>query len=100
IFAINTVMGARIFTLFFLLAAFAPGPGIYAQKKADRKVAKQLQADITYLASDELEGRRTGFDGERKAADYIESRYKALGILPYEGRYRYPFQFTYGKEIM
>ena len=72
---------------------------VQARNKTDRKVAKQLEADISYLASDELQGRRTGSDGEHKAADYIENRYKQLGIGAYKGQYRYPFNFTYGREI-
>ena len=83
--------------LFIALIAFST-VGL-AKKKSDRKVAKQLQTDIGYLASDELAGRRTGTEGERKAADYIEKRYKELGIQPYNGQYRYPFHFVYGREM-
>lgn len=60
---------------------------------------KRLKADIEYLASDELEGRRTGSEGERKAAEYLERRYQKEEIQPYRGSYRHPFQFVYGKEI-
>jgi aminopeptidase YwaD len=71
----------------------------FADKKADKKTMKRLKTDISYLASDELEGRRTSTAGEAKATDYIESRYKEMGISPYKGHYRYPFHFIYGKEI-
>lgn len=70
-----------------------------AQSKADKKTIKQLKEDIEYLASDALEGRRTASEGERKAADYIESRYLKEKIQPYLGHYRHPFPFVYGKEI-
>jgi aminopeptidase YwaD len=70
-----------------------------AQTKAEKKVIKRLKADIEYLASDELEGRRTGSEGERKAAEYLERRYQKEEIQPYRGSYRHPFQFVYGKEI-
>ena len=90
-------MVTRIFTLFILLTAFAQGS--FAQSKEDRKAAKRLQSDITFLASDELEGRRTSTEGERKAADYIEKRYKEIKISPYKNQYRYPFHFIYGKEM-
>ncbi len=92
-------MGVRISSFLLFIAAASTFPAM-AEKKADRKVARQLQSDITYLASDELEGRRTGTEGERKAADYIENRYKKLKISAYKGQYRYPFQFTYGREIV
>ena len=70
-----------------------------AKHKADKKVAKQLLDDISFLSSDSLEGRRTGTPGELKAVDYIETRYKALGLAGYKGQYRYPFQFIYGREV-
>lgn len=90
-------MRGIVFTL--VLLPILGGQMATAQKKADRKVAKQLQADISYLASDELEGRRTGTAGERKAADYIEQWYKREQIAPYKNQYRYPFSFTDGREV-
>lgn len=71
----------------------------FAQSKTDRRVMQQLRADIGYLAADSLEGRRTGTEGERKAAAYIQRRYAALKITPYKGQYLQPFQFVYGKEV-
>lgn len=62
-------------------------------------MVNRLKTDIGYLASDELAGRRTGTDGEAKAGDYIEKRYKELGIPAYKGNYRHTFHFVYGKEI-
>ena len=89
-------MQFRNFTvLVFIISATFP---VQAKKKAAKKTANQIRTDITYLASDELEGRRTGTEGERKAGDYIETRYKNLNIPAYKGQYRYPFKFVYGKE--
>ena len=70
-----------------------------AQTRSERKAIKRLKADIEYLASDELEGRRTGSEGEQKAAAYIESQYRKEGIAPFRDQYQHPFQFTYGREI-
>ncbi len=70
-----------------------------AQNRAERRLIKQLQADIEYLASDELEGRRTATEGERKAAEYLVARYKELGIGPWRNQYKHPFTFIHGKEI-
>lgn len=67
--------------------------------QSDRKIEKELRADIGYLASDSLEGRRTGSEGERKAGDYIQKRYEEIKVPAYKGNYRYPFGFVYGKEI-
>ena len=70
-----------------------------AQSKSDKKTIQQLKKDIEYLASDELEGRRTATEGERKALEFIEARYKKEKIGHYRGQYNHPFQFVYGKEI-
>jgi aminopeptidase YwaD len=70
----------------------------HAQSKAEKKIIEQLKTDISYLASDSLEGRRTGSEGERKAAAYIVKRYKEIGIFPYGDMYRYNFKFSGDKE--
>ena len=88
----------RIITCTVLAVGIAFGAN--AQSKADRKIIKQLKEDIGYLASDELEGRRVGSVGEQKAADYIEKWYKQTGIPGYEGKFRYPFQYVEGKQIL
>lgn len=85
--------------LAFALAGMLFPHEISAQNKADKKIIRQLKADIGYLASDELEGRHIGSEGERKAAVYIENRYKALGVAAYKGKYEYPFLYIEGKQI-
>ena len=92
-------MNNHILSVAFLSLALGASSLAYADKKDDKKAAKRIKADITYLASDELEGRRTSTAGEALAADYIENRYKELGIAPFKGKYRYPFHFVYGKEV-
>ncbi len=92
-------MNSRFVTIMSAILLLSGSHTVLAQSKADKKMAKQLQADITFLASDELEGRRTGTEGEKKAADYIEKRYAENKIPAYKNQYRYPFHFVYGKEI-
>lgn len=70
-----------------------------AQNVSEKKVIKRLKKDIEYLASDELQGRRTGSEGERKAAEYIVEYYANHGIKPYNGNYLYPFKFIAGRSI-
>jgi len=57
---------------------------------------EQLRADIQYLASDELEGRDTGTEGEAKAAAYISQRFKDLGLTAagVDGSFFQTFDFT------
>lgn len=70
---------------------------VFAQKVSEKKVIKQLKKDIGYLSSDKLEGRRTGSEGEKLAADYIIKYYTAEGIGGYKNKYIYPFTFTIGR---
>lgn len=39
-----------------------------------------IKSDVSYLANDALEGRQTGTEGERKAAEYIADRMKEMGL--------------------
>jgi len=93
-------MDRRKFTQFFIAVLLITAPPSRAQHKADVRTANQLRDIIYYLASDSLEGRRTGSEGERKAGDYIINFYKERGIGPYKDEYRHPFHFIYGKEIV
>ena len=51
---------------------------ISCQKEINQE--NRIKEDVTYLASDELEGRQTGTEGEKKAADYIAKRFEELGL--------------------
>jgi aminopeptidase YwaD len=81
----------------FLLVLLYPACGA-AQSRADKKLIKALKADISYLASDALEGRSAASEGERKAGDYIIRRYEALQIPAWGSDYRHPYTFNRGKE--
>ena len=41
-----------------------------------------IEDDVVFLASDKLEGRQTGTDGEKAAAEYIAKRFENLGLEP------------------
>jgi len=40
-----------------------------------------IKDDVSFLADDALEGRQTGTEGEKKAANYIAKRFKNLGLI-------------------
>lgn len=71
--------------LFFLLVAPVL---LSAQKKTNPSVyAKSITTDdlkkhLYIVASKEMEGRETATPGQKKAAAYIESQFKAMGLLP------------------
>jgi hypothetical protein len=63
-----------------------------AEKEPDLLSSQQrLTNSVKYLSSDELEGRGPGTDGINKAADYIASHFRRLGLKTdsYDGT---PFQ--------
>jgi len=71
-----------------------------AQKKADRKTLENLQAHVTYLSSDKLEGRRTGSPGEKLAAEYIADQMQKAGLAPKgDNGYLQIFTVREGKEV-
>ncbi|MCA1642848.1 MAG: M20/M25/M40 family metallo-hydrolase [Acidobacteria bacterium] len=48
--------------------------------RTDDANAESLRAHVGALASDEFEGRRTGTEGARRAASYVEAEFKRLGL--------------------
>src|SRR5438067_3687992 len=61
-----------------LLALFI---GVFAQQPGQPSI-NRLQQIISYLASDALEGRRTGTPGANDAAHYIAGEFSLLGLRP------------------
>jgi hypothetical protein len=55
-----------------------------------------LQADVRFLASDAMQGRRTGTPGNRQAAEFIASRFDRAGLtaLGPNGSYFQPFDLV------
>lgn len=69
-------------------------------KKADKVVITNLQAHITFLADDKLEGRRAGSNGEKLAREYISSEFLKAGLEPKgEKGWLQPFEIYDGKQI-
>lgn len=66
----------KIITSLFLLSHFL----IFSQ---DLDILQEMKNDVKYLASDELEGRFTGTNGEKLAANYIISKFIEQNLLPY-----------------
>ncbi len=76
----------RKITVFAIVAAVSvvqaqdraadPAPGNASIRKED------LQADLSFLASDALQGRLTGTSGNELAAEFIRARFERLGLKP------------------
>ena len=66
---------------------------IHAQKAIGiHDLSKDLEQTVTYLASDELNGRKTGTKGIEMAANYIEDYFNSNAIRPYFDSYRHHFK--------
>jgi Peptidase family M28/PDZ domain len=54
-----------------------------------------MKEDVFALADDTFNGRQTGTQGELQAAEYIEKRFKEIGLAPkgYKGNYTQTFTF-------
>ena len=61
-----------------------------------------IRTQVTFLASDKLEGRMSGTKGTKMAADYITSRFNEIGLKPLgdNGSFFQEFQFTSGMKII
>lgn len=79
----------NILLLIGVLSAFV------AQAQTDRSTLHPIRVDVVYLASDYLEGRETGTNGEILAAEYISQRFEELGLQPAGtgGAWYQPFDF-------
>ena len=94
----------------FLLVVLLSPTLIFAQnnrkqKKAEAKqkieIITNLKSHIQFLASDSLEGRRTGTKGELKAANYLVNQYKIIGLEPGNAKeYLQEFEFNEGKSYI
>jgi peroxiredoxin len=78
IFLIPLLLIIGHLSLPFLSSASPP-----TENKGFRSIQKDdFKEHIKYLASDELEGRRAGEEGERKAGDYIAGEFERFGLAP------------------
>jgi hypothetical protein len=73
----------NVFVIVFALTAFS----VFAQTSKPEAYAKTISAAdlkkrLYIVAGAEMQGRETATEGQRKAAAYIESEFKSLGLQP------------------
>ncbi|TQD34356.1 M20/M25/M40 family metallo-hydrolase [Haloflavibacter putidus] len=64
----------------------------FAQETTPKLENRFLEETLTYLASDELEGRKTGTEGIEKAAVYMENIFTESKLQPFFTTYRDSFK--------
>ncbi|HEV3144548.1 MAG TPA: M28 family peptidase [Gemmataceae bacterium] len=74
----------------------------FVAARADDASVDHLRKDLTYLTSDECEGRGAQTQGIHLAAAYIASEFQQMGLKPggANGSYFQPFQMRAGKAIL
>ena len=82
------------FILLFSVISCAQDESEREPNEESLTIFEQALLDVQYLASDQLEGRRTGTEGNRMAQAYIEERFDALGLGMFGDSYRHTFDFT------
>lgn len=78
-----------------VLVAFILPSLCFSQRMSDAEAVERMQAEVRYLASEELEGREAGTPGERKAADFIAAEFARLGLKPKGNAGSYLQEFTF-----
>lgn len=83
------------FNLMFLIFITACNSFLYGQTKED--IIQNMRVDVIYLASDYLQGRETGTEGELLAAQYITTRFEEIGLAPKGDKegYEQTFEFSH-----
>ncbi len=59
-----------------------------------------LKQQLTIVSGAEMEGRETGTEGQRKAADYIRSQFKSFGLTPAPGTDNYLQYYKIGYDSL
>ena len=70
----------RILSIAFIGLLFGQAGRTDEGVRLDLSTKAQMAQDISYLSSDELEGRGVGGKGIEKAADFIAARFRDLGL--------------------
>src|SRR5688572_29468423 len=76
--------------LFVVALLICTGTFAQVKEKKIRKYAatikvKELKEKLSVIASAEMEGRETATEGQRKAAAYIEQKFRKIGLKPGNG---------------
>ncbi|MBF8295025.1 MAG: Aminopeptidase, partial [Bacteroidetes bacterium] len=84
----------------FLIVLFAFRTGLFAQSSPEITAA-ELAKHVKYLASDHLEGRKSGSKGGEAAAQYLANEFKSYGLKPIgdQGSFFQNFDFVAGVKL-
>jgi Zn-dependent M28 family amino/carboxypeptidase len=87
------------FSIFVATVLLTTVAGIAQQQQKLEPSAERLKKDVSYLASDHLDGRRTGTAGGNEAARYIAVEFAKIGLKPGVAGYQQTFPYVAGVEL-
>jgi hypothetical protein len=97
------VMKNKFFVFLLLIFPFVFGCDATAQKSSQTKVdaptstvinAAELLRDLETLATDDMQGRRAGTPGGARARQFVEKRFREIGLQPLGDSFIQPFEFS------
>ncbi|HAB53713.1 MAG TPA: aminopeptidase, partial [Ignavibacteriales bacterium] len=91
----------KFFFNFVLISILSLGFNFDGDKDRNPEITvSEIKSHIEYLASDDLEGRFTGSEGCKEAAEYISDEFENYGLKPlFDGDYLQSFPFISGLEL-
>jgi len=92
-------MRMKKFSIFVATVLLTTVAGIAQQQQKLEPSAERLKKDVSYLASDHLDGRRTGTAGGNEAARYIAVEFAKIGLKPGVAGYQQTFPYVAGVEL-
>jgi hypothetical protein len=82
-----TIVAGLALALTSVQAQKRPAKNSTAPKLPEYTISRaEVEEQTRFLASDQLQGRRTGEPGNQKAAEYIAQQYQKLGLKPVPGQ--------------
>jgi len=70
------------------------------EKYAATITKEGLKQQLSVIASDEMQGRETGTEGQRKAAAYIAGQFESFGLKPAPGTDHYQQFYAIGYDSL
>jgi hypothetical protein len=79
----GTILGMVLFVILFQPGkSYCADPNTFGLEGSKLITAERLKAQLTFIASDELEGRETSYRGQKLASLYIAQQFEQMGLMP------------------